>query len=78
MAKLLRSNKIPIEIEDASISKDIFHFPGTTAGNFDVVIHNNNLKQAYADLRDFIVRELETQQGQGINVSLTRVPLAED
>ncbi|XP_039442677.1 uncharacterized protein LOC120423073 isoform X1 [Culex pipiens pallens] len=37
---------------------------GTTTGNFDVVIHNNNLKQAYADLRDFIVRELETQQGQ--------------
>ncbi|XP_055595196.1 uncharacterized protein LOC129745858 isoform X2 [Uranotaenia lowii] len=51
---------------------------GNTAGNFDVVINNNHLKQAYSDLRDFIVRELETQQSQGINVCLTRVPLNED
>ncbi|XP_052890524.1 uncharacterized protein LOC128298781 isoform X2 [Anopheles moucheti] len=46
---------------------------GTELGNFDVVVQNNNLKQAYEDLRNFIVRELETQQGQGINVSLNRV-----
>ncbi|XP_050080846.1 uncharacterized protein LOC126568419 isoform X2 [Anopheles maculipalpis] len=46
---------------------------GTEVGNFDVVVQNNNLKQAYEDLRNFIVRELETQQGQGINVSLNRV-----
>ncbi|XP_021708767.1 guanylate kinase isoform X3 [Aedes aegypti] len=51
---------------------------GSTPGNFDIVVHNNNLKQAYADLRDFIVRELETQQNQGINVSLIRVAMNED
>ncbi|XP_052862431.1 uncharacterized protein LOC128269108 isoform X3 [Anopheles cruzii] len=39
---------------------------GTTSGNFHVVIQNNNLKQAYDDLRDFIVRELETQQNQDV------------
>ncbi|XP_058459114.1 uncharacterized protein LOC131435346 isoform X1 [Malaya genurostris] len=37
---------------------------GNTAGNFHIVVHNSNLKQAYADLRDFVVRELETQQNQ--------------
>lgn len=51
---------------------------GSTPGNFDIVVHNSNLKQAYAALRDFIVRELETQQNQGINVSLTRVAMNED
>lgn len=51
---------------------------GTTPGNFDIVVHNYNLKKAYAALRDFIVRELETQQNQGINVSLTRVTMNED
>ncbi|XP_053668995.1 guanylate kinase [Anopheles marshallii] len=39
---------------------------GTEPGNFDVVVQNNNLKQAYEDLRNFIVRELETQQGQDV------------
>ncbi|XP_055528140.1 uncharacterized protein LOC129720657 isoform X2 [Wyeomyia smithii] len=48
---------------------------GSIPGNFHIVVHNNNLKQAYTELRDFIVRELETQQNQGINVCLTRVPL---
>lgn len=51
---------------------------GSTPGNFDIVVHNKHLKQAYTDLRDYIVRELETQQNQGINVSLTRVTLNED
>lgn len=37
---------------------------GSTPGNFDIVVHNKHLKQAYTDLRDFIVRELETQQNQ--------------
>ncbi|XP_053671960.1 uncharacterized protein LOC128722148 isoform X1 [Anopheles nili] len=39
---------------------------GTTPGNFDVIVQNNNLKQAYEELRNFIVRELETQQGQDV------------
>ncbi|XP_035787176.1 guanylate kinase-like isoform X1 [Anopheles albimanus] len=39
---------------------------GTTPGNFDVVVQNNTLTQAYDDLRDFIVRELETQQSQDV------------
>ncbi|XP_055625296.1 uncharacterized protein LOC129767984 isoform X2 [Toxorhynchites rutilus septentrionalis] len=51
---------------------------GNTPGNFDFVVHNINLKEAYAELRDFIVRELETQQNQGINVCLNRVILNED
>lgn len=34
---------------------------GTTPGNFDVVIHNHNLKKAYIELRDFIMVELDTQ-----------------
>lgn len=51
---------------------------GTTPGNFDIVIHNHNLKQAYKELRDFILKELETQFKQGINVNLTRVELNEN
>uniref|UniRef100_U5ETQ0 Guanylate kinase n=1 Tax=Corethrella appendiculata TaxID=1370023 RepID=U5ETQ0_9DIPT len=50
---------------------------GTTPGNFHIVIHNQNLKQAYTDLRDFILRELEVQRDQGINVCLTRVEINE-
>lgn len=48
---------------------------GTTPGNFDVVIHNHNLKKAYHELRDFILKELETQFKEGINVNITRVEL---
>lgn len=51
---------------------------GTTPGNFDTVIHNHNLKQAYQELRDFILKELETQFKEGINVNLTRVELNEN
>lgn len=50
---------------------------GTTPGNFDVVIHNHNLKKAYIELRDFILKELETQFKEGINVNLNRVELQE-
>lgn len=51
---------------------------GTTPGNFDVVIHNHNLKQAYRELRDFILKELETQFKEGRNVCVDRVDLPED
>lgn len=50
---------------------------GTTPGNFDVVIHNLQLKKAYLELRDFILKELETQFKEGINVNIDRVPLQE-
>lgn len=50
---------------------------GTTPGNFDAVIHNHQLKKAYIELRDFILKELETQFKEGINVNLNRVELSE-
>jgi guanylate kinase len=46
---------------------------GLTEGNFDVVIHNLHLKQAYTELRNFIMKELEEQFKEGINVTLDRV-----
>lgn len=46
---------------------------GLTPGNFDTVIHNHHFKQAYIELRDFILKELETQFKEGINVTLNRV-----
>lgn len=51
---------------------------GLTPGNFDVVIHNLHLKKAYVELRDFIMKELETQFKEGINVTLTRVDINDD
>lgn len=51
---------------------------GKTPGNFDVVIHNHNLKTAYVQLRDFIMKELEEQFKEGINVTLNRVQLNEN
>ena len=45
---------------------------GSEPGNFHIVIHNHNLKKAYNELRDFIVKELETQRNEGINVMLKR------
>lgn len=50
---------------------------GTTPGNFDTVIHNRHFKQAYNELRDFVLKELETQFKEGINVCLYRVELHE-
>jgi guanylate kinase len=51
---------------------------GLTPGNFDVVIHNLHLKKAYTELRDFILKELETQFKEGINVQLDQVALRDD
>lgn len=44
-------------------------------GNFDIVIPNIVLKDAYVELRDFVVRELEKQRNQGIDVSIRRVSI---
>ena len=46
---------------------------GLAPGNFDIVIHNLHLKQAYTELRNFVMKELETQFKEGINVTLNRV-----
>lgn len=48
---------------------------GSLPGTFDVVIPNKHLKNAYTDLRNFVVKELETQRDQGINVQLLQVEL---
>lgn len=48
---------------------------GTAPGNFDVIVHNLILKKAYIELRDFILKELETQLQEGINVTVSRVEL---
>lgn len=46
-------------------------FLGQTEGNFHVVILNKQVDQAYKELRDFIINELEKQQAEGIYVNLT-------
>lgn len=43
---------------------------GKIKGNFHVVILNKDVDQAYKELRDFIVKELEKQQADGVFVSL--------
>lgn len=47
-------------------------FAGTAPGNFNIVIPNRVLTEAYAELRDYVVQQLEAQREQGINVSLRR------
>jgi guanylate kinase len=39
---------------------------GTTPGNFDIIIQNKSFKKAYGKLRDFILKELETQYSEEI------------
>lgn len=48
---------------------------GLQPGNFDVVVHNHNFKQAYHELRDFVLAQLEMQLQEGLNVSTFRIPL---
>ncbi len=50
---------------------------GNTPGNFHIVIHNYDLTKAYQGLRDFVLKELETQRDEGINVTMHRVQLIE-
>lgn len=50
---------------------------GKVPGNFHIVIPNYHLKKAYHALRDFVLKELETQRDEGINVILHRVQLIE-
>ncbi|XP_055692225.1 guanylate kinase isoform X2 [Lutzomyia longipalpis] len=46
-----RLNTAKVEIEYGSIP-----------GNFHIIIHNLQVKKAYEELRDFVVKELETQR----------------
>lgn len=46
-------------------------------GNFHIVVHNFELTMAYQALRDFVLKELETQRDEGINVTMDRVQLIE-
>lgn len=48
---------------------------GRTPGNVDQIIENHDLKQAYEDLRQFIVSELEAQIKSGVEVDLTRAEI---
>ena len=48
---------------------------GLTPGNFDLVVHNNNLKEAYQKLRDYILCQLERQVQAGFKVCIDRRPL---
>lgn len=52
----------------------VFLVPGQEPGNFHRIIENRDLCQAYKELSDFIVNELEKQQQEGVAVNLTRVP----
>lgn len=46
---------------------------GQADGNFHKIVLNRKLKESYADLRDFVVQELEKQQKEeGVTVSLKR------
>lgn len=43
---------------------------GQTKGNFHVIVLNKDVEQAYKELRDFIVQELEKQRAEGVFVCL--------
>lgn len=51
---------------------------GLQPGNFDIIIQNHNLKQAYHELRDFVYAHLINQKEQGLNVCVESVPLNDD
>jgi guanylate kinase len=50
---------------------------GLAPGNFDFVVHNNNLKEAYHKLRDYVLCQIERQVADGFNISLERRPLSD-
>lgn len=51
---------------------------GLQPGNFDVIVHNHNFKEAYHELRDFVLSQLDSQLQEGLNVSTYRMPLNEN
>ncbi|CAG9797396.1 unnamed protein product [Chironomus riparius] len=50
---------------------------GLAPGNFDLVVHNNNLKEAYHKLRDYVLCQIERQVAQGFKISIDRTPLSD-
>jgi guanylate kinase len=48
---------------------------GLQPGNFDIIIQNHNLKQAYHELRDFVLAHLLAYRERGLNVCVDRTPL---
>ncbi|KAG5679403.1 hypothetical protein PVAND_008971 [Polypedilum vanderplanki] len=48
---------------------------GLQPGNFDIIIKNHNLKQAYHELRDFVYAHLINQKEQGLNVCVESMSL---
>lgn len=61
-------------LNTAKIELEYGHVPG----NFDVIIRNHELKQAYNDFRAFILKQLEKQIEEGVSVSIDRKPLDEN
>lgn len=51
---------------------------GMAPGNFDCIVHNHNFKQAYHELRDFVLNQLESQLQEGLNVNVFRNPLSDN
>ena len=48
---------------------------GTTPGNFDINIENHSFKEAYTQLREFVLKQLKLQLNEGINVTLHQVDM---
>lgn len=61
-----------------TLTRIYYRSVGTQAGNFHTVIHNHDVKTAYEELREYILKELEAQSGQGINITLKRVELGDE
>lgn len=51
---------------------------GLKPGNFDVIVHNHSFKEAYHELRDFVLSQLESQLQEGLNVCVYRMPLSDN
>ncbi|XP_055847628.1 guanylate kinase isoform X2 [Episyrphus balteatus] len=43
---------------------------GNEPGNFDIIILNDIIDEAYAKFKDFIISEIKKQQEQGVQISL--------
>lgn len=46
------------------------YISGKAEGNFHKIVLNEDVEKAYKELRDFIVKELQQQQAEGVTVCL--------
>ncbi|XP_055912458.1 guanylate kinase [Eupeodes corollae] len=53
-----------------SAQKEI-HF-GNEPGNFDIIILNDIIDEAYAKFKDFVISEIKKQQEQGVQINLDK------